>query len=72
MTGFDSMIEAVQSGVSIRRDAWEPTTIMFVEDGELMQQATGKPYPYQLSWYEINATDWRAVDSTSIRPQTSV
>jgi len=66
MDTFASMIPALATGKRVRHERWDETTSLFVKDGELMQQASGKPYPYQLSWYEINATGWRQVEPTSI------
>lgn len=72
MAVFASMIPVLDSGGRIRRDVWDDTTAMFVHDGVLMQEATGEPYRYDLSWYEINAKDWRTAEPTSTRLQTSL
>ena len=72
MAAFASMLPALASGRRVRLDSWDHSTALFVENGELMQQATGEPYPYQLAWHEINAAEWREADSTSNRPQTSL
>lgn len=72
MDTFVSMMPALASGRHVRFNRWDDTTSLFVKDGELMQQGTGEPYPYQLSWYEINAPGWRLAEPTSNRPQTSL
>lgn len=65
MAAFASMIPVLDEGGRIRRDVWDATTTMFVRDGELVQQATKEPRPYDLSWYEISAGDWQVVGRTS-------
>jgi len=73
MSAFVSMIDTLESNGAVRRDQMEPDTTMRVVDGELVcQRGDSKPYPYQLSWHEINATDWRVADSTSNHLQTSL
>jgi hypothetical protein len=72
MTTVDSALTALAEGKHVRRDVWDETTRMFVENGVLVQQATGKPYPYDLSWHEINATDWQVVEPTSSHQQTQL
>lgn len=70
MKQFNEVMSALQAGQSVRRSAWDSTTVMFVKDGELLQQATGEPYNYDLSWYEIVAEDWTLIEPTTIHPQT--
>lgn len=72
MDTFASMISALASGKHVAFDKWDDTTSLFVRDGELMQRASGEPYPYQLSWHEINAPGWRQVEPTSNHLQTSL
>jgi hypothetical protein len=66
MDTFVSMLPALRNGQRVAFAQWDDTTSLFVKDGELMQQATGEPYPYQLSWHEINAAGWRLAAPTSI------
>jgi hypothetical protein len=62
MSGFAEVFSALQNGKQIRRNKWDATTKMFIDQrGELMQQASGKPYVYQLNGAELTAKDWAII-----------
>ncbi len=57
---FVDVMKELKSGKKLRRsETWEHTTVMY-SDGEhlLVQRGNGEPYRYDLSWFEIVATDW--------------
>lgn len=60
MDGF-SALAALNHGEVVRCDDWNETTVMFVANDLLYQQATGEAYEYSLSWHEIKKTNWRIV-----------
>jgi len=60
MAHFNDALTALQHGKRVRREEWDEGTRLFIDaNGELMQQATGATYPYQLAGHEIMAEDWR-------------
>jgi len=61
MAAFIEVLSDLQNGQSVRRTRWDGDTKMYLEDKALMQQASGKPYPYQLSGEELTATDWAII-----------
>ena len=64
MTHFESVIAALTAGRSVRRTVWEPLTSMFIRDDEIVwQRGNGQPYGYDLSWYEIVASDWQIIEA---------
>ena len=64
MTQFDGTMKALSAGAKVRRvSTWEAETVMFVQDGALVMSAHGgEPVPYDLSWYELNASDWEVIE----------
>lgn len=70
MARLDEVLPTLDASGKARRDVWDTDTTAFVQDGELMQQANGAPYPYQLAWHEIIADDWQAVTPTSTSHHT--
>jgi hypothetical protein len=66
MLNFADVFHALVEGKKVRLPKWDSTTTLSVLDGELvLQTRKGKPHSYDLSWYEINATDWQVVETTS-------
>jgi hypothetical protein len=64
MASFASVLRALQQGKSVRLPRWESITKMFVAGGILLcQRGDAKSYPYDLSWYEIAATDWQIIEA---------
>jgi hypothetical protein len=70
MATFIEVLPALQNNQRVRRRKWDAATQMHIcENGALVQQAAGAPYAYSLDGYEITATDWEVVSSTSIHHQ---
>lgn len=61
MEQFEKMLHALKAGQSIRRKIWDAGSKLFVQNGKLMMQASGAPYAYDLSWYEMAANDWSII-----------
>lgn len=64
MMHFERVLAALTAGRSVRRTVWEPLTSMFIRDGAIVcQRGNGQPYSYDLSWYEIVASDWQIIEA---------
>ena len=64
MHDFKEIIPALKAKLSIRRKEWEPMTQMYVVgDHMVCQRGYAEPYKYDLSWYEIDASDWEIADT---------
>jgi hypothetical protein len=61
---FTSALVQLKARQSIQRKEWEPMTQMYVSGDQLVfQRGHGKPYPYELAWYELNKSDWQVADT---------
>jgi len=58
---FADVKVALECGTHARREKWERDTVVFVEDGELMQSNPrwNNASPIQLDWEDLTAKDWQ-------------
>ena len=66
MANFTTVAAALKLGHSVRRKGWEAITRAFILDGRFVcQRGDAEPHGYDLSWYEIDATDWSVIAALS-------
>lgn len=62
MIGFAEVYAALHQGKQVRRKRWNPRSVMFVHNGELMFSCRGnepsKASSDMLDWNDMNAKDW--------------
>jgi hypothetical protein len=63
MTQLNTVLHALNQGLSVRRDEWEPVIRIFVLRDMLMCQCGSlKPWTHSLGWDEITANDWQLAE----------